>query len=264
MSEPKATAAAAILWRHWQQQTRIDGLPADCRPADRAEGYGVQSALARLSGQPIVGWKIAATSLAGQQHINVDGPLAAPLFANRVAQEPAAIPAFPLDGNIMRVAEAEFAFRFGRALPRRDVPYTKDEVLDAVESLHPGIEVPDSRYTAFTRVGAAQLIADLACACWYALGPATTADWRGRDLPSHPVNTYRNGTPAGSGTGANVLGDPRIALTWCVNELAAVGTGVAAGHFVTTGTCVVPPAVAPGDRFRADFGDLGAVEIDLR
>ena len=69
MNGTKAGAAAAILWKHWQERTRIDELPADCRPADRAEGYAVQSEIVRLSGQPIVGWKIAATSLAGQKPI---------------------------------------------------------------------------------------------------------------------------------------------------------------------------------------------------
>jgi hypothetical protein len=38
------------------------------------------------------------------------------------------------------------------------------------------IEVPDSRYNDFVKVGAPQLIADLACACWYALGPAASTD----------------------------------------------------------------------------------------
>jgi 2-keto-4-pentenoate hydratase len=32
---------------------------------------------------------------------------------------------------------------------------------------------------------------------------------------------------------------------------------------VTTGTCVIPVAIKPGDRFRADFGELGAVEVAL-
>ena len=31
----------------------------------------------------LFGWKIAATSRAGQQHINVDGPLAGRLLADR-------------------------------------------------------------------------------------------------------------------------------------------------------------------------------------
>ena len=68
----------------------------------------------------MVGWKIAATSDAGQKHIGVDGPLAGPLLANRVLENGATI---PLDGNVMQVAEAEFAFRFRIGLPRRAHDY---------------------------------------------------------------------------------------------------------------------------------------------
>jgi 2-keto-4-pentenoate hydratase len=252
--------AGAILWNHWRLRTRLDELPPHCRPHDRAAGYSAQREVIAQSRQPIVGWKIAATSAAGQKHIGVDGPLAGPLLANRVLESGAAI---PLDGNIMLVAEAEFAFKFGVPLPRRERPYLLSEVLDAVESLHPAIEVPDSRYNDFARVGAPQLIADAACACWFVLGRATDAEWRSRDLVNHAAAIYRNGEQAGAGSGANVLGDPRIALTWLTNELRTYGDGIAAGQFVTTGTCVVPAAIAPGDRIRADFGDFGSVEATL-
>ena len=263
MSGRTLTAAAAALFKNWQERTRIDGLPDHARPEDRAEGYAVQKEIVKLSGQKIVGWKIAATSQAGQKHIGVDGPLAAPLLANRVVQGSTAAPTFSMDGNIMKVAEAEFAFRFGKALPHRRTPYQAEEVLAAVESLHPAIEVPDSRYNEFAKVGAPQLIADMACACWFVLGPPARADWRSRDLVRHQVTAYINDKAVATGSGANVLGDPRIALTWIANELSTFGDGIMAGQFVTTGTCVVPPAVAPGDRFRADFGELGSVEVRL-
>lgn len=252
--------AAALLWTNWQQRTRIDELPAECRPADRAEGYSVQDEIVRLSRQSIAGWKIAATSVAGQKHIGVDGPLASALLASHVLESGATV---PLDGNIMNVAEAEFAFRFKTALPRSAVPYKMEEVLRAVESLHPAIEIPDSRYNDFVRVGAPQLIADSACACWFVLSAPAKADWRSRDLITHPVTVYRNGTPAATGTGANVLGDPRIALLWIANELSTFGDGLRAGQFVTTGTCIVPMAITRGDQVRADFGDFGSVEVRL-
>jgi 2-keto-4-pentenoate hydratase len=259
MNHPSGSAAA-ILWQHFERRTRIDELPMDCRPRDRAAGYSAQREIVRISEQDVAGWKIAATSEAGQKHIGVDGPLAGPLLANRVLQSGATV---SLDGNIMLVAEAEFAFKFAATLPKRTNPYTQSEVLDAVASLHPSIEVPDSRYNDFVRVGAPQLIADTACSCWFILGPATTADWRSRDLVSHAVTAYRNGERAGGGSGANVLGDPRVALTWLVNELRTYGDGITAGQFVTTGTCVIPVAIKPGDRVVADFGDLGTVEVKL-
>jgi 2-keto-4-pentenoate hydratase len=252
--------AASILLRHWQQRTRIDALPDDCRPMDRASGYVVQAELVRASGQSVAGWKIAATSAAGQKHIGVDGPLAGPLLGNRVLANGGTV---PLDGNIMRVAEAEFCFRFGTSLPKRGQPYTQDEVLNAIEALHPAIEVPDSRYNDFVHAGAPQLIADTACACWFVLGPPTSANWRSHDLVTHAVTAYKNGQPAATGNGSNVLGDPRVAVTWLVNELRTFGNGLQAGQVVTTGTCVIPVPISAGDAFRADFGEFGSVEAQL-
>ena len=60
----------------------------------------------------------------------------------------------PLAANLMRVAEVELAFRFGAPLPPRDRPYAIGDVMAAVASLHPAIEIPDSRYDDFTVVGA--------------------------------------------------------------------------------------------------------------
>jgi 2-keto-4-pentenoate hydratase len=252
--------AAAILWRNWRDRTRIDQLPGECRPETHADGYAVQAEVARLSGQSIAGWKIAATSAAGQRHIGVDGPFAGRLLSNRVIEAGALV---PLDRNIMKVAEAEFAFRFGASLTPRHPPFDVDVVLDAVEALLPAIEVPDSRYTDFARVGAPQLIADTACACWVIFGDDAPPDWRDRDLAAHRVSASRNGAPAGQGIGANVLGDPRVALTWIANELATIGEGLRAGDIVITGTCVTPVSIAIGDRVRMDFGELGAIEASF-
>jgi 2-keto-4-pentenoate hydratase len=258
MKQQDIRSAATILWQYWQQSTRLDELPAQCRPANRAEAYAIQAELARLSGQSIVGWKIAATSVAGQQHIRVDGPMAGCLLSARALEGGATL---SLAGNLMKVAEAEFAFRMGRPLPKRATSYSVAEVLEAVASLHPAIEVPDSRYEDFTRVGAAQLIADVACACWFVIGPATRADWRTLDLARHGVAAYRNGTLAGQGSGANVLGDPRSALAWIANELITYGDGLRAGDVVMTGTCLTPVPVSAGDRVKADFGEFGALDV---
>ena len=108
----------------------------------------------------------------------------------------------------MRVAEPEFDFKMGSDLPPRATPYTVEEVLRAVASLHPAIEIPDSRYSVFTKVGAAQLIADNACAHEFVLGPATTADWRKLDLAQHRVIGRVGTRIEREGKGANVLDDP--------------------------------------------------------
>lgn len=249
--------AARIIWTTWQANDRIDGLPGDCRPKTRQEGYKVQAEVARLSGQSLFGWKIAATSQAGQKHIGVDGPLAGRILENRSFQSGATV---PMVNNLMKVAEAEFAFRMARELPPRASKYSMEEALDAVASLHPAIEIPDSRFHQFEKAGAAQLIADNACASYFVLGPPVSVDWRRHDLAEHPVSVRVNGNLAREGKGANVLGDPRLALAWIVNELSVVGETLRTGQVITTGTCVMPVGIVPGDHVVADFGQFGRAE----
>lgn len=258
LTTEQARQAAALLLKHWTAGTRLAELPAAMRPQTRAEGYAIQTHLMAATTAPLFGWKIAATSEAGQRHINVDGPLAGRLLAEKVLPDGATI---ALDTSLMRVAEVEFAFRFGRDLPPRAAPYTTDEVMAAVATLHPAIEIPDSRYEDFCAVGGPQLIADNACANLFILGPATAADWRPVDLANHPVSARVNGRAEHHGKGANALGDPRIALTWIVNELSGLGITMAAGAVVTTGTCVVPVAVVPGDVVEADYGPFGRLKV---
>jgi 2-keto-4-pentenoate hydratase len=167
----------------------------------------------------------------------------------------------PFGANRMRVAEAEFAFRMARDLPPRAEAYTVEEVLGAVAALHTAIEVPDSRFVDFATAGAAQLLADNACAHQFVLGPEAPASWRDMDLAAHRVIGRVTGRFEREGVGANVLGDPRIALAWFANELSRHGMTLAAGQVVTTGTCLVPMDVAPGDEVEVEYGELGRVGI---
>jgi 2-keto-4-pentenoate hydratase len=257
MNDTAAMEAAGILWQARLDRRRLAVLPAHCRPMSLAEGYAVQDAMTALSRQTVFGWKIAATSAAGQHHIGVSEPLAGRLFADFVLNDGGVLDAGPM---LMRAAEAEFAFRLGRDLPSRADPYPVDEVMNAVVGLHLAIEVPDARFENFAEAGPAQIVADDAFAAWFVLGPEV-AEWRDIDLPRQPVRMMRNGVVAGEGHGANALGDPRIALAWLANERSKRGGGLKAGHIVTTGTCVTPVAVASGDRHTAEFPGLGKLSV---
>lgn len=256
--------AAELLWQHRCAGTVLDALPAALRPTSTAQGHAIQAQWPLIAGQRVVGWKIAATSEAGQKHINVSGPLAGRILSSFVVDEGAAV---SLTGNRMHVVEPEFAFSIGRDLPPRAAPYTVAEVLDAVASLHPAFEVPDSRYAVFTRVGQAQLIADDACCGPFLFGRAAPASWRDLGLSEHRVQatvSNREGVRfTREGAGRAALGDPRTALTWLVNELSSLGLTLEVGQFVSTGTCMVPLEVEPGDAVHADFGVLGALALRL-
>lgn len=245
-----------LLCTSWREGHHLVELPPHARPGTRADGYAVQAAWSGRLGQAVAGWKIAATSIAGQQHIRVGGPLAGPVFAHRVHPDGAAI---SLAGNRMRVAECEIVFRLGRALAPRDRPYNRTEVLAAVTSVHPGIEAPDSRFVDFAQAGEAQLLADCACTNDMIVGAAVAADERMHGLARLAVHARVSDGRELAGSGANVLGDPVKALVWLVNELGAYGQTLEPDHFVTTGACVAPIPVEPGDSVSAAFGWLGTV-----
>ncbi|MFZ4531570.1 MAG: 2-keto-4-pentenoate hydratase [Alsobacter sp.] len=261
LTHSQMQAAADLLHTTWVESGRIERLPDASRPSNRAEGYAVQALLERRTVHPVFGWKIAATSAAGQKHIGVSGPLAGRLLRERVVPADTAI---PLGGNQMKVAEVEFAFTMGEDLAPKATPYTQDEVMAAVASLHPAIEVPDSRYVDFVNAGEAQIIADNACAHVFVLGAPAKAAWRHLDLAAYEVaaTLVRAGrTTALIGRGSNVLGDPRIALTWLANELSVLGITFARGQVATTGTCLTPIEVLPGDDVAADYGPLGSIGV---
>jgi 2-keto-4-pentenoate hydratase len=249
------TRAAETIWAAWTGGHQLTELPERCRPVDAPAGWAVQRALAELAG-PSYGYKIAATSAAGQAHIGVGGPLPGALF-DRFRREPGAV--LPSAGLHMRVVEAEFAFQLAEDVPAGAAP---EQVLASVGALHLAIEVPDSRFEHFERAGEAQLLADVACAGWFALGPEVPG-WRELDLAGAATRLWVNGAAAAAGTGAAVLGDPRTALVWLAGQLERFGGGLRAGDVVTTGTTTAPPAIRPGDAVRADFGPLGALELSF-
>lgn len=249
--------AATVLATHWRQGKHLQALPPDCQPINRAQGYAVQALWPAHVG-PVGGWKIAATSVAGQRHIGVGGPLVGPVFAHRVVTQASAV---SLVNNRMRVAECEIVFRFRQALTARTEGWSLHDVLAAVESVHPGIEVPDSRFLAFETAGEAQLLADCACANDMVLGHGLALDERVHTLAALQVRASVSDGRQFEGVGSAVLGDPLEALRWFANEITQNGQTVLAGQFVTTGACVLPIPVLPGHSVQADFGWLGQMKV---
>jgi 2-keto-4-pentenoate hydratase len=258
-----AAAAARLLWETRLTGQTLQSLPPGLQPVDPASGHAIQALLPAVTGRTVVGWKIAATSAAGQAHIGVDGPLAGRVLSGLVDGDGDTV---SLTGNVMRVAEPEFAFRVGQRLTPREAPYTVPEVLDAMDALLPSIEVPNSRFEDFAHAGEAQLIADDACAHRFAIGQPADADWRGMDLRVRRVRATVHGPDGAAhtqreGDGTAVLGDPRVALAWLVNEVSRLGLELEPGQFISTGTCMVPLPVRPGDRVEVDYGVLGRLSL---
>ena len=80
------------------------------------------------------------------------------------------------------------------------------------------------------------------------------------DLLSVIGRALINGSEAGRGTGADVLGHPHHALAWLANHLAAEGRGLHAGQIVLTGSLVKTVWLKPADHVVMELDGLGRVE----
>ena len=72
-----------------------------------------------------------------------------------------------------------------------------------------------------------------------------------------------NGAVVATGVGAAVLDHPLNSVAWLARKLGEYGRSLRAGELVMTGSLVRQFPLAPGDRARADFPGMGAVEVRI-
>ncbi len=253
---------AKVIYKNWNNGTLIKDINSmnEITPKNKSESYAVQNNLIKLSQKGIFGWKVAASNKAGQEHIGVSAPLAGVLLKEKKFDYNETIDLLP---NQMLVAEVEFIFKMKSDLDFSKSSYSKYDTLLIIDSLHGGIELPDSRYVNFTEAGETNLIADNACANQFILGPKLSNKWQNKNLHNHKVFISVNNETFEHGLGKNVLGSPVSALNWLLNEFLEFKIPLKKGHFVATGTVTKPIQIKKGDVVKADYSDLGNFQISL-
>jgi 2-keto-4-pentenoate hydratase len=244
----------------WEARRSGGVVPQDnvLHPKSIKAAYAIQHEIAAISGQASRGFKVGSTSLEAQRLLGTNEPGSGLLLAPYVYESPARILIVPAHTPAV---EGEFAFKLGRDLPPRAVPYVMDEIADAVAAVAGAIEVVGTRFSGGL-AGKGRWLVTADCGANIAfVGGRWRHDLRSLDFRSHPVAMTINGVLRGTGTGDRALGDPLNVLLWLANQQSAQGRGLKSGEIISTGTCTGLDAVLPGDRVRADFGDLGTVEI---
>jgi 2-keto-4-pentenoate hydratase len=256
----KPSDTFAFLRQLWRNGDVCQELPSRLYPTGKHQAYAVQAEVEAESASQLHAWKIAATSAAGQKHIGVSGPLIGRYISEQCIENGGTI---PFGQNRMRVAEVEFAFRFAHDIEPRAKSFRESETIMLVSSLHPAIEIPDSRYLNFASVGELALIADNACAHRLCIGPQMPETWRTMHLEDFKPIGRINQERIAEGEGRNVLGGPLKALTWFINEMSWLGVTIKKDQFVSTGTCLTPMPISPGDTIEGDFQQLGKVSLTV-
>ena len=255
----KCKEAANLLMNCLGEGKTIMQLPDTLIPSTLNEAYTVQ-AFIETSNNPRVGWKLAATSVEGQKHIGLSGPLIGRITSKMSLSLGQFV---TTKANNMLVAEPEFVFVLNRRIEPRDRSYTKEEAMGLVSELKLGLEFPNSRFIKFETAGKLSLIADNACAHEFMLGPTAPEIWRHLELSEHRVVGWIDSKSKFEGVGSNVLGGPINALSWFLNEASKRKFVIKEGDFVTTGTTTQPMPFEMGDEIIADFGELGEVRCEI-
>jgi 2-keto-4-pentenoate hydratase len=252
-------AAAQIIAAARRNRTALASLAVELAPKDEAGGYLIQRAVHDLLlpyAGAIVGYKIGCTSAVMQQYLDIPHPCGGGVFEKGVHDSGVSLQA----ADYIRVGvECEIAVRLARDLAPSEEPFTAEWVGEAIDSYYPAIEIVDDRYLTWETLVAPTLIADDFFAAGCVLG-APVARSAAPDLLRVAGRAIINGTEAGRGTGADVLGHPHNALAWLANHLAAEGRGLHAGQIVLTGSLVKTVWLNAGDHVAMELEGLGRVE----
>lgn len=237
-------AARLLMSARRDPTQKLHSLPDAMRPQTEAQAYLVQRAIMAELGA-IGAWKV------GSPHPT--GPFTcAPLPAAGVQDSP---------GHVLtehctdQGVEAEIAVRLSHDLPPRDPPYTPADVLAAIASAHPAIEVLQSRYVDVDRIDPLSNLADSLSHFGLVVGPAIP-DWTAIDLAAEQVGVVVNGTEIKRRTG-NPAGDMIRLIVWLANHGAVWAGGLRAGQYVTTGSWTAKDVAPPGAEVRVVFDHAG-------
>jgi 2-keto-4-pentenoate hydratase len=243
------TQAADLLLNARRTGQTLPDLPADLQPVDIPEVYFVQDAIAAAF-SPIGGWKIGAPTPEAT-------PLFAPMPAAWIAPTGSALsgPRFRYRG-----LEAEIAFLVGRDLPPRAQPYTRAEVLDAMASCHPAIEVLEPAFTDPTQASRLASLADLQMHGGFVHGHAYP-NWRELDFTTENVLLAVDGVLRVERTGSNTSGDLLKLLPYLANEGAPRTGGLRAGQWITTGSWTGNTLATADSTVEVSFSTAGRVDL---
>jgi 2-keto-4-pentenoate hydratase len=247
--EKELMSAAGMLLDARRTNTPIDDLPAAVRPVTLEEAYYVQDRLALAYGE-IGGWKVGAPTAEAT-------PMFAPMPRAWIASNHAV-----LGGrHRFRGLEAEIAFLIGEDLPPRGKAYSRDEVVTAIASCHPAIEVIESGLTDPLKAEKLSMIADLQMHGAFVYG-ASVANWQRIDFSKEHVTLAVDGVVRVERTGSNTSGDLIRLLPWLANQGTARTGGLKAGQWVTTGSWTGLSLGTSGSSVDVKFSTAG--EVDLR
>ena len=259
MSDPQL--AAQLLFDARRPGNALKALPDDALPKNKAQAYAAQAALVtRLkehAGLP-VGYKVGCTNATAREMLALDSPFSGRCFKEEISISPARVNSETLH---MVGIEPEIAIRLGQDLSP-GVTWTTDQIMTAVDSVMPAIEVVESRFSTWPLMGFLSAIADNGVHRHLVLGEPLSG-WTRSSVEAIQVTLKANDRIVREGHAMNVDGGPFGVVTWLANHLNAMGVTLKAGEIVSTGVMTDIYDSAAGESLVAQYDFPATVQVSV-
>jgi 2-keto-4-pentenoate hydratase len=245
------THAQAAAWLLNARNTSPGAaLPDPIRPRTEADAYAIQALLMAQLG-PVGGWKVGAPGPDAP-------PSCAPMPQSGITQSPTTLsPAI----FTLREVESEIAFLLGADLPPRATPYGAADIVAAIASCHPAIEILHPSFADPESIDGLSHLADLIRHGAFVYG-AAVANWQAIDFSTlHTTQTIENG-PTINGVG-NPAGDMLRLMCWLANTGAVWAGGLRAGQIVTCGSWTGRTPAPAGSKVQTRFDGFAPVDLSF-
>ncbi|MBP2549836.1 2-keto-4-pentenoate hydratase [Neorhizobium galegae] len=150
--------------------------------------------------------------------------------------------------------EIELALTLGRDLPPRSHPYSRQDIVDAIESVAIGVELVRSRYTQGPGSSLPLLLSDMMSNVGYIVGPALDRALLAEGADLGTLVLTNGETVLFDGAPRHPDGDPLAAVIAAANGGLPMGGHLTKGAVVTTGTLCGAPAIPAASDFTASLG----------
>ena len=229
---------------------------------DTDDAYAVLARIAAVRagrGWTVAGRKIGFTNRTLWDLYGVDRPFWAHVWNETLATADRGRASVAIGHFQQPRIEPEVAFGLRGPVPVSD---NAEEILSAVEWMAPAFEIvqcpyPEWRFTIAECAAAFGLHGRLVIGARIAIDDGNRADVAAR-LTDFEATLARDGEVVDRGVGTNVLDSPALALGHLARVVADQPRygGLAAGEVVTTGTITNAHAIAPGETWTSDYGEL--------
>lgn len=259
MNDDTISAAVERLERAYQSRVPCDPVRDLIGSDDVAAAYLVQerfNAHRLAAGASVAGRKIGVTSPAVQEQLGVGQPDFGVLFDDMILRSGESV---PLDRLIQPKVEAEVAFVLAEDLA--DGPLDVAQVRAAVAYAVPALEIVDSRIRDWD-ITFGDTVADNASSGLVVLGEErrTLAELEPVEVR---MSMTIDGEEVSTGTGADCLGDPLLAVAWLARQALTFGDPLRAGQVILSGALGPMRAAHAGASVEAEIVGLGTVSAAL-